>query len=68
MKKNILIKGMACNHCVKAVRDGLNKIEGVKNVNVDLASGVATVEGDNLKDEVLKEAILDAGYSVIEIK
>lgn len=68
MKKNILIEGMACNHCVMAVKNALKKVEGVKTVNVDLGNDVAIVEGDNLDDELLKEAILDVGYSVIKIK
>ena len=42
--KTIKIKGMTCNHCVMAVTKALEKIDGVKNVKVDLAKAEATFD------------------------
>jgi copper chaperone len=67
MKKIITIEGMACNHCVMAVKNALNKIEGVSQVDVELENKKAVVEGEALKDEILKEIIEEAGYEVVEI-
>lgn len=65
MKKILTVEGMSCQHCVKAVKNALSEIEGVKSVEVDLAAKKVEVEGDNLQDELLKSAIEDAGYEVV---
>lgn len=63
----ITIEGMTCGHCSGRVEKALNEIEGVKAV-VDLDAKVAnvTVEGE-VSDEVLKDAVTEAGYEVISI-
>jgi copper ion binding protein len=59
------VKGMTCGHCVAAVTEEVGKVEGVKAVEVDLASGAVTVESDGPVDEALFAAAVDeAGYSV----
>ncbi|MBU5294623.1 heavy-metal-associated domain-containing protein [Anaerosalibacter bizertensis] len=68
MEKTILIEGMSCGHCVKAVKEALKELDGVKSVVVDLEGKKAVVEGDNLDDNKIKEAIDEAGYDIIEIK
>ena len=61
------IGGMSCQHCVKHVTEALQELPGVVAVEVDLASGKATVQIEeayfNL-DEVA-EAINDAGYEFL---
>lgn len=68
MEKTILIEGMSCGHCVKAVEEALKELDGVKSVVVDLEGKKAVVEGDNLDDNKIKEAIDEAGYEVTQIK
>lgn len=56
------VKGMTCGHCTKAVQEALEGVEGSKKVTVDLASGIAKVEGQaNL--EQLIAAVEEEGYS-----
>ena len=63
--KTIKIKGMTCNHCVMAVTRALEKIDGVKNVKVDLTKAEATFDEIKPVDmEVVKEQIRKAGYDV----
>jgi copper chaperone len=63
--KTISIKGMSCQHCVKAVVKALSEIEGVKDVKVDLSKGEAAFEEVKPVDmEVLRESIKKAGYQV----
>lgn len=64
----MLVEGMSCNHCAMAVTNALKELEGVTNVNVDLDNKKVEVEGANLVDEQLKEAVEEAGYDVVEIK
>lgn len=67
MKKSLLVEGMSCGHCEKAVKEAVGEIEGVERVQVDLTSKKVDVEGENLKDDIIKQAIEKAGYDVVEI-
>ena len=63
--KSVRIKGMSCQHCVKAVTKALNEIEGIEGVNVDLSKGEATFSETRPVDmETIKERIKKAGYEV----
>ena len=33
------VKGMSCQHCVMSITKALSQLEGIKNVQVDLAKG-----------------------------
>ena len=64
--KSIKIKGMSCQHCVMAVTKALGALEGIKNVQVDLKSGVATYEEVKPVDlKVVSETVKKAGYEVV---
>ena len=60
------VKGMSCQHCVMSVTKALSQLDGIKNVQVDLAKG--EVRFDNTKNtasDQIQKAITDAGYEVI---
>ena len=67
MNKVIKIEGMSCEKCVAHVKDALEEISGIEKVTVDLKEGKATIEGNEISDEVIKEVIEDEGYDVISI-
>jgi copper chaperone len=61
------VNGMSCQHCVMSVTKALGQLEGIKNVQVDLAKG--EVRFDNTKNTAsdrIQKAIMDAGYEVIQ--
>jgi len=65
--KSVKIKGMSCKHCVMAVTRALSVVEGIKDVKVDLKSGVATYEEEKAVDPMVVEAAIKmAGYEVVE--
>lgn len=64
--KSIKIKGMSCQHCVMAVTRALGALDGIKDVRVDLKTGVATYEEVKPVDaQVVAEAVKKAGYDVV---
>lgn len=68
MKKKIFVDGISCVHCVNYVTEALMQI-GAKDVVVNLNKKLATAEiSDNITDEVIKAAIEEAGYDVIQIE
>ena len=69
MKKQIFIEGMTCGHCSARVEKALKAVDGIVDAKVDLANKNATIElSGNVEDGLLKEAIEDAGYDVVDIK
>ena len=64
---SINIKGMTCGHCVMAATKALCALDGIKDVKVDLKTGVATYEETKTVDpEVVAAAITNAGYKVVK--
>jgi len=60
------VKGMSCQHCVMSITKALGQLEGIKNVQVDLANG--EVRFDNTKEvasDRIAKAIAEAGYEVV---
>ncbi|WP_298288047.1 heavy-metal-associated domain-containing protein [Thiomonas sp.] len=55
------ITGMSCGHCVAAVTQALKAVPGTQDVQVDLASGHATVQ-TSAAAEALVKAVSDEGY------
>jgi copper chaperone len=69
MKKLMLIEGMSCGHCVNHVKNALEDIAQVSSAVVDLESKNAVVDlKEDVDDDILKEAVEEAGYDVKEIK
>jgi copper chaperone len=65
--KSIKIKGMSCQHCVMAVTRALSAVDGIKDVKVDLKSGMATYDEVKMVDPmVVAAAIKMAGYEIEE--
>jgi copper chaperone CopZ len=58
------IKGMTCKNCEATVKKALLTKNGVKEVEIDRAAGVATVKFDSLLTNLaaLHEVILRKGY------
>jgi copper chaperone len=57
--------GMTCDHCVAAVTNEVSQLLGVTRVDVQLASGLVTVESDRpLDDAAIVLAVDEAGYAV----
>ena len=67
MTKVMKIEGMMCPHCSGRVDKVLNAIEGVSAVvNLEEKSATITLSAD-VSDEVLKQAVIDAGYEVVSL-
>jgi copper chaperone CopZ len=60
-----IVKGMTCDHCVRAVTAELSQVAGLTRVDVDLATGKATVTSEGPLDEAAVRAAVDeAGYEI----
>src|ERR1035437_6785771 len=61
------VEGMTCASCVLRVEKAIKKIEGVEDVNVNLATEKVTFTINNSKANLsqISDAVEDAGYKII---
>lgn len=67
MKKIMTIEGMSCGHCVMRVRKALEETPGVTSATVNLLDGKASIEGEGLDSNLLRGAVIKAGYTVVSV-
>jgi copper chaperone len=59
------VTGMTCGHCVNSVSTEIGKLDGVRNVQVDLSTGAVAVTSEQPLDDAAVDAAVDeAGYQV----
>ena len=63
----IKVKGMVCEGCENRLKAVLSVIDGVKSVEANHNSGIVTVNArEDIDITILKEAIVDIGFEVVE--
>ena len=68
MSKILKIEGMMCGHCEMHTKKALESLDGVVKAEVSHETGTAIVTLDKpISDDVLTQAVTDAGYNVIDI-
>ena len=69
MKKVLTVNGMMCAHCKARVETALSALEGVASCAVDLeAKTAACTLSAPVEDQVLADAVTNAGYEVISVQ
>ena len=58
------VSGMTCKHCVHAVKQALENVNGVEEAKVDLGAGEAVVDFDDgqTNAEALASVVTEEGY------
>jgi len=59
------VPGMSCGHCEAAIKTEVGQVAGVSAVNVDLATKIVTVDGDELDLDAIVAAVAEAGFEVV---
>ena len=63
--KELIVTGMHCPHCQKAVHEAITNLEGVQHCEVDLASGkVRYEETSPVSPQSLRDAVEAIGFAV----
>lgn len=69
MTKTMKIEGMMCGHCEARVKKTLEALAGVDSAEVSHEAGTAVVTlNEEVSDDVLKKAVEDQDYKVLEIR
>lgn len=64
---DIAVSGMVCEGCARSVRGALGALDGVSEVEVDVARGAVAVavEDGKVSRTLLERAIEEAGFEVV---
>jgi len=67
LEKSFKIQGMTCAACVRAVERAVNKVDGIDEVNVNLATEKMVVKYDEEKvsENQIVETVKKAGYEAL---
>jgi len=55
------VSGMTCGGCVRAVTNAITARDAGAKVEVDLPTGIVSIEG-NLSEDTVKDAVEGAGF------
>lgn len=64
MKEIFIVDGMSCGACSRRIEEGLKKLRGVREVEVQLDAKTVVVSGENLDQHTLQDEIESLGYDV----
>ncbi|MDT7726397.1 MAG: hypothetical protein QOI21_2973 [Actinomycetota bacterium] len=63
MKSVYTVRGMSCGHCASTITEQMTTLEGVQQVDVDVASGAVTVTSQaSLPQEQVSAVVSAAGF------
>ncbi len=63
--QTVTVTGMTCGHCVTSVREEVGGLPGVRAVEVDLSTGLVTIDSDSQLDpSAISDAVAEAGHAV----
>ncbi len=66
MTTTYTVQGMTCGHCASSVKEEVSEVAGVRDVQVDLATGGLTVTSEQPVDvAAIRGAVKDAGYQLV---
>jgi copper chaperone CopZ len=64
-KSTYTVTGMTCGHCASSVTEEISELDGVRGVDVDVATGRVTVTSDRpLAEDDVRGAVIEAGYQL----
>ena len=66
--ETLIIEGMSCDHCVRAVRRALEETSGVVVRDVTIGSAEIEYDPTTVDSETIADAIEEEGYTVVEKK
>ena len=68
VKKELLIDGMSCQHCVMHVKKGLERVSGIKVHDVQIGRAKIEYDDSTVTEKILADAVQEAGYTLTSIQ
>ena len=70
-KIEVRVDGLSCPFCAYGLEKKLKKIDGIKDLKIDIKNGLVTFslkEGKSVDEKTLVKIVKDAGFTAKEIK
>ena len=61
------VNDMSCGHCVGAITQAVKSVDPGAQVEIDLASHRVTIQPAQASEQVLADAIREAGYTPLPV-
>ncbi len=58
------VENVKCGGCASAIQEGLESLEGVGKVDVEIDTGHVSINGSPLFETAIREKLADLGYPV----
>ena len=65
MKQTYTVLGMSCQACALNVERAVSKVAGVTSARVNLLANTLEVDSDGVSDEIIIDAVQNAGYKAL---
>ena len=62
MEQTYYVNGMTCNHCKASVEKNLQKLDGIKSVQVDLVGKIVSIDAEGVTDQQVADLVNDLGF------
>lgn len=70
-KVEVRVDGLSCPFCAYGLEKKLKKIDGIKDLKIDIKNGLVTFalkEGKSVDEKTIVKIVKDAGFTAKEIK
>jgi len=70
-KVEVRVDGLSCPFCAYGLEKKLKKIDGIKDLKIDIKKGLVTfslIEGKSVDEKTIEKIVKDAGFTAKEIK
>ncbi|MBN9112695.1 MAG: heavy-metal-associated domain-containing protein [Pseudonocardia sp.] len=66
-RTDVVVSGMTCGHCTASVKEEVGEVDGVRDVEVDLSTGLVTITSvRELPLAEIRDAVTEAGYTLAD--
>ncbi|RTL62942.1 MAG: heavy-metal-associated domain-containing protein [Pseudonocardiaceae bacterium] len=66
-RTDVVVSGMTCGHCTASVKEEVGEVDGVRDVEVDLSTGLVTITSvRKLPLAEIRDAVTEAGYTLAD--
>ena len=63
-KLEVKVANVKCGGCVNAIQEGLAALPGIRSIDVDITSGMVSIQGTKLDNAVINSKLGELGYPV----
>ena len=60
--EKIVVKNITCNGCANAIKRNLEKINGIKKIEIDLTTHSLNISYENIERDFITNTLIAIGY------